>query len=68
MNSESNPSSASWPFPSAGSHRRSESLRTTPLNPSEIRPDPVEQELVAEQLERDRKASRAVDPQRVDRV
>lgn len=57
-------SSSTWPFPASTQHRRDGNATATPLNPSAVRPDPVEEELVAEQLERDRNASDAVDPNR----
>lgn len=64
MNAANIHSSSTWPFPASTQHRRDGNATDTPLNPSEVRPDPVEEELVEEQLERDRKASDAVDPNR----
>lgn len=54
---------ASWPFPAADHFRRAAAPKADSEEPSseEDAPDLVEQELVEEQLERDRKASKAVD-------
>lgn len=54
---------ASWPFPAAERFQRTASPKPNNEEPSpeEDVPDHVEQELVDEQLERDRKASKAVD-------
>lgn len=54
---------ASWPFPAAERFRRAAAPKPDNEEPSpeEDVPDNVEQELVDEQLERDRKASKAVD-------
>lgn len=59
----------SWPFPAA-SHLRNTAAAPPAPAPEKEDPDrfegidPVEQELVEEQRERDRKASDAVDPNR----
>lgn len=70
MNLDSSNPHASWPFPVAGYFRKSAASRPAESG-DESTPtrelDPVEQELVAEQRERDRKASLAVDPDRKDR-
>lgn len=65
-------SHSSWPFPAAD-HFRKVSAATPPSSSSDEddKPDdevdPVEQELVNEQKERDRKAAHSVDPNRKDR-
>lgn len=70
MNLDSVKPHASWPFPVPGYLQNS--AATTPVEgeddgtPTE-KLEPVEQELVEEQRERDRKASLAVDPNRKDR-
>lgn len=64
MNADKRKSNTSWPFPTGDQLRRRSDTQSSQLNPSEFRPDPVEQELVAEQLKRDREASRAVDHNR----
>lgn len=62
-------SHTSWPFPAA-SHLRNTAAEPPAPPPEKEDPDrfegidPVEQELVEEQRERDRKASDAVDPNR----
>lgn len=63
MISHSTQSHSSWPFPAADHFRRRAAATIAEPEPEEHEdtPDPVEQELVDEQLERDRKASRAVD-------
>jgi hypothetical protein len=63
MNTHTTPSPSSWPFPAAD-HFRRQAATTRPEPEHEEQddtPDHVEQELVDEQLERDRNASRAVD-------
>lgn len=70
MNLDSSKPQASWLFPVACHFRNA--AATTPAEGEDDSPpteeiDPVEQELVNEQRERDRKASLAVDPNRQDR-
>ncbi len=55
---------SSWPFPVIGQFRLSPGSGEKmdhDTTPDEEQPDLVEKELVEEQLERDRKASKAVD-------
>lgn len=70
MNLDSFKPNASWPFRVAG-HVRNTAATTLSEDEDDDTPaeklDPVEQELVEEQRERDRKASLAVDPNRKDR-
>lgn len=70
MHTSNTPSHSSWPFPATGHFRRAPAATNAdPIPaPDEDAPDPVEQELVNEQLERDRKASRAVDSKIRDRA
>lgn len=64
---------SSWPFPAAD-HFRKASAATPPSSSgkendnSNDEVNPVEQELVNEQKERDRKAAHSVDPNRNDRA
>lgn len=63
MTTHTTPSPSSWPFPAADHFRRQAAATRPEPEPEEQddTPDHVEQELVDEQLERDRKASQAVD-------
>lgn len=66
MNRELGKPLGTWPFPAADEHQRT--VKQGEVPPSTTQPaestDPVEQELVEEQLARDREASRKVSPPR----
>ena len=66
-------SRVSWPFPAAANLRKIAAAPPAPTPEEDNRDasdgvDAVEQELVKEQQERDREASRAVDPNVKDRA
>lgn len=68
MTRETNKSQSNWPFPAANEHQRPQDRiidPTVPAQPVGDPPaDPVEQELVDEQLTRDRETARRVSPPR----
>lgn len=62
MNADNTQAHSSWPFPAAGHFKRGAATKGEgpEASPAEEH-DHAEQELVDEQLERDRKAAQAVD-------
>jgi hypothetical protein len=64
MTRETNPSLSTWPFPPPGAPTEPPPVSEPgpPVEPQREPVDPVEQELVDEQLERDRQASRKASP------
>lgn len=62
MTNGNTPSNASWPFPAGHQFQRGATTRKPGPEPAaDDEHDHVEQELVDEQLERDRNAAKAVD-------